>query len=139
MYTVSQVKQINNDRTVKVGCLTSACQGCKCSMFCNTRSDTDYLALNPEGLELKAGDFVELYMPPGKTVASTMMVFALPLALFPIGYVLCKAIVPDVNELVHALAGFGAMALAFALAAVLTVRNRRALMPSITKVLDEAH
>lgn len=137
MYTVSQVKEIRKDKTVLVGCLNSACSGCKCSMFCNTKDDNDYLALNTNGVELAVGDYVELFMPPGKTILSTVLVFALPLALFPVGYLLLKYLLPYKNEIVHALGGFACMALAFGIAAIISVKNKRSLMPVVTKVVGK--
>ncbi|MCF0237369.1 MAG: hypothetical protein HUK24_02120, partial [Sphaerochaetaceae bacterium] len=65
MYTVTQVKEIFSDGSLKVGCATTACQGCKCSMFCNNKNETDYMVLNPKKVQIEIGDFVELYMPPG--------------------------------------------------------------------------
>lgn len=137
MYTVSQVKAINPDGTVKVGCLTSACSGCKASLFCNTKDDNDYLVLNPSKVQIGVGDYVELYMPPAPTILSTALVFALPLALFPVGYLLCKAIWPYQNEIIHALGGLACMALAFGIAAIVSVKNKKRLMPSITKIVGK--
>ncbi len=138
MYSVSQVKEIQKDGSVKMGCLTSACQGCKASMFCNNKDDNEFLALNPNKVAIENGDYVELYMPPGRTILSTVLVFALPLALFPIGYLVCKAALPASNEIIHALGGFGAMALAFGISAIISIRHKRHLMPSITKIVGKA-
>jgi len=137
MYTVSQVKGIDKDGTVRMGCLTSACENCKASMFCNNRNDSEFSALNPKGISVKEGDMVELFMPPGKTILSTVLVFALPLALFPLGYLLMKKISPSSGEILCALGGFGAMAVAFGIAAAISVSRKRNLMPVITKVVSE--
>ncbi len=138
MYSVSQVKEIQKDGSVLVGCLTSACQGCKASMFCNNKDDNEFMALNPDKVQVETGDYVEIFMPPGRTILSTVLVFALPLALFPIGYLVCKALLPAQNEIIHALAGFGAMALAFGIASIISIRHKRHLMPSITKIVGKA-
>jgi len=137
MYTVAQVKGILSDGTVEMGCLTDACQGCKAEMFCNNKGLTEYPALNPHKVELKKGDFAELYLPPGKTVLSTALVFALPLILFPIGYLVLR-FGTGLDELYCALGGFGAMAIAFGIASAVTVRHKRGLMPVITKVVAPA-
>ena len=138
MYTVAQVKGILEDGTVKMGCLTEACRGCKAEMFCNNKGMTEYPALNPNKIELRDGDFAELYLAPGKTVLSTAMVFALPLVLFPIGYLVLRFVFPGLSELYCALGGFGAMAVAFGIASAVTVRHKRGLMPVITKVVAPA-
>ena len=135
MYTVSMVKGVDPDGTVLMGCRTDACQGCKAGMFCNNKGLTEFSALNPKEIEVKVGDMVELYMPPGRTILSTALVFALPLALFPIGYLILRYSFPGLGEMYCALGGFGAMAVAFGIASVITVRHRMRLMPVITRVV----
>ncbi len=134
MYTTVRVLEVQNDKTVLVGCPTEACNGCKAEMFCNTKNDNSFLARNDNGIVVKPGDEVELYLPPAKTICSTALVFGLPLLFFPAGYLLCKKIFA-VNELLNALAGFVFMAVAFSVAALITAKNRHSLMPVITKVI----
>ncbi len=138
MYTISQVRGVERDGTVRMGCLTSACESCKTSFFCNNKNVTEFEALNPKGVEIAQGDLVELYMPPGKTILSTALVFALPLALFPAGYFLMRTLLPARSEMVHALGGFGAMAVSFAIAAVISSVHRRRLMPTIVRIMGKA-
>ncbi len=138
MYTVSQVKGFSQDGSVDMGCLTSACEGCHASLFCNNKDTTEFQALNPKRIEVQVGDFVELYMPPGRTIMSTVLVFALPLALFPLGYLALKALAPQRGDVFHALGGFAAMAVAFGVATIISVRNKRRLMPTITKIVAKA-
>jgi len=134
MYTTSRVIKVVDDSTVLVGCTTDACKGCKAEMFCNTKNDTNFLAKKDKDAVVKPGDWVELYMPGGKTVGSVSLVFALPLALFPVGYLLMKKFT-QANELVNALAGFAAMAIAFSIAALINIKHKHDLMPTITKVI----
>ena len=133
MYRSAKVKAINNDGTVLLYCGTEACNGCKARLFCNNRDQTEFLARNDRKLELSEDDSVEVFLPPGKTVAGTALVFALPLALFPAGYLLVRNLTPA-NELLCALGGLGAMVLAFGIAAVISIKNKRALMPVVTKM-----
>lgn len=132
MYTYAKVLETNKDKTVKLGCDTGACQGCKAELFCNNKGMTEYLARNDKNIELKAGDTVKIYLPPGKTIASTLLVFALPLALFPAGYLLLRNLTA-LSEVVCALGGFLAMAAAFAIAALINIRHKHALMPLIVE------
>ncbi len=134
MYTTVRVLEVRDDRTVLVGCSTEACNGCKAEMFCNNKNDNSFVVRNDDNINLKKGDEVELFLPPGKTICSTVLVFALPLLLFPAGYLLSKYFL-SVNELLNALSGFVFMALAFIISAVVTARNRQTLMPVITRVL----
>lgn len=133
MNTVVTVKKTNKDGTVLVGCDTSACAGCHAKMFCNNKDYNEYLALNKKKLELKEGDMVELFLPPGKTILSTALVFALPLVLFPVGYLLGGLI--SVNEVQKALGGIAFMALAFLVTSLIFTHNKRKLMPVVEKVL----
>ena len=138
MYTISQVKGIERDGTVRMGCLTSACEGCKASFFCNNKNVSEFEALNPKGVSIAQGDLVELFMPPGKTILSTALVFALPLALFPAGYFLMRALLPAQSEIIHALGGFGAMAISFCIAAIISSVHRKRLMPTIVRIMGKA-
>lgn len=135
MYTTSRVIKIVDNQTVLVGCATDACKACKAEMFCNTKNDTSFLVKKNKDTEVQPNDWVELYMPSGKTVGSVALIFALPLALFPIGYLLMKNLT-SANELVNALAGFSTMAIAFCIASVITIKHKRNLMPEITKVIN---
>lgn len=134
MTTEATIKAFNEDGTVLVGCDAQACGGCHAQMFCNNRNHTEYCARNDNGLSLKEGDKVVLYLPPGRTILSTALVFALPLALFPIGYFAAGSAIPELVEIQRALCGLAAMALAFVVAALISARNRRALMPIVQSV-----
>lgn len=133
MNAVVTVKKINKDGTVLVGCDNSACSGCHAKMFCNNKDQNEYLAINNKKVEVKEGDIVELFLPPGKTILSTVLVFALPLALFPVGYLLGGLI--SVNEVQKALCGIAFMALAFLVSSLIFTHNKRQLMPIVEKVL----
>lgn len=130
MYTTAFVKKINTDGTVLVTCSTESCNGCKAEAFCNNRNDNDFLARNDSGISLTEGQMVSLFLPPGKTIMSTILVFALPLVLFPVGYLAMKNLTAC-NEIICALGGFGAMAVSFTVAGVINIKNKRALMPLI--------
>ncbi len=133
MISVVSVKKVNKDGTVLVGCDNSACANCHAEMFCNNKNQNEYLALNPKKVEVKEGDMIELFLPPGKTIMSTVLVFALPLALFPVGYLLGTQI--TLNEVYRALCGIAFMALAFLISSIIFTHHKRQLMPTIEKVI----
>lgn len=135
MYTTSRVIEIVDQSTVLVGCTTDACKSCKAEMFCNTKNDTSFMAKKEKSLVVKQGDTVELFLHPGKTVKSVSLLFALPLVLFPVGYLLMKTYT-SANELINALAGFAAMAIAFCIIALIAAKHKRDLMPEIIKVIE---
>lgn len=134
MYTTVRILKINDDNTALVGCSTEACNGCKAQMFCNTQKDNSFVVKNDNSVQVKEGDEVEIFLPPGKTVASTALVFALPLVFFPVGYLFSVHFL-SLNELLNALVGLGSMAFAFAVASLVSSRHRRSLMPVITRVI----
>lgn len=136
MYTQVKVVSVNEDGSVTVGCSTQACESCKASMFCNNKEENCFEALNPNKLCLEKGDSVELFLPPAKTIMSTLLVFALPLCLFPVGYLVFRSFF-KFNELLNALGGLAAMAVAFAVASIVSIRLKKNLMPLITKIIDE--
>lgn len=133
MYVRTKVKSINSDRSVLLFCSADVCSGCKAKMFCNNKNENEYLALNPNNYNLLEGEEVEIFLPPAKTIASTFLVFGLPLLLFPLGYYLTKTVF-SVNELLCSVGGFLAMAFAFVIAAFINLKNKKQLMPVITKV-----
>lgn len=135
MYTVTTIKEINKDGTVLVGCSTKACNGCKAEMFCNNKNDNEFLVKNDKRVPVAVGSRVEIFLPPGKTILSTVLVFALPLALFPVGYLLAKSLT-GFNEILCALSGAGFMAIAFGISALISIKNKKDLMPCITKVIE---
>ena len=132
MYTTAFVKTINTDGTVLVSCSCDSCQGCKAEMFCNNKDDNEYLVRNDNHLKLVEGQIVNLFLPPSKTIMATALVFALPLALFPVGYLAMKSF-HRFNELICALGGIGAMAVAFAIMSIINIRHKNALMPVIVE------
>lgn len=132
MFSYVKVISVNKDSTVTVGCSSKACEGCKAEMFCNNKDDNTFLALNLSEIELSEGDNVEIFLPPAKTIMSTLLVFALPLCLFPVGYLLVKSFL-HLNELLNALGGIAAMAVAFATASIVSIKLKKKLMPSVTR------
>lgn len=132
MYTTAFVKAVNSDGTVLVGCSAKACEGCKAQLFCNNKDHTDFLARNDNNIKVVKDQIVTLYLPPAPTILSTLLVFALPLVLFPVGYILAKSFT-SLNEVLCALCGFATMAIAFAIAAFVNIRHKRALMPIIVE------
>ena len=133
MYTIVTVKKVFSDKSVLVSCSTSSCCGCKAEAFCNNKDQNEYLALNANDEDLQVGDFVELYLEPKKTILSTALVFALPLAMFPLGYFFMKTLIPHGTEGLWAIGAFGAMAIAFLIASLVSFKNKRKLMPIVSR------
>jgi sigma-E factor negative regulatory protein RseC len=85
MYEIVTVTQILTNQKIEVSCISSACNGCKGAAFCNTKNKT-FEAWNKHQLSIIEGDVVEIYLPSGRTIASTLMTLIAPLLFFPVAY-----------------------------------------------------
>lgn len=130
MYTTARITEIKDSQTVLLSCSSSACNACKAQMFCNNKNVTSFLAKKTPDILLEVGDTVQVYLPPGKTVISTVLIFSVPLVFFLVAYLITKNFF-SVNELLCALIGFGAMALSFLLAYFVSFKHKRSLMPVV--------
>lgn len=74
---------------LEVSCTSSACNGCKGAAFCNTKGK-HFEAWNKTGLAVQAGQAVQIYLKPSRTIAGTLITLIVPLALFPVGYYLSQ-------------------------------------------------
>ena len=136
MYTSARVSRINGENgTVILKCETDACAGCKAQFFCTGRKLNEYPALNPENIRLTENCRVEVFLPPARTIASVFLVFGLPVLMFPAGFLLFRNVL-SAGEFLSAAGGGLAMAVAFGLAAVINIRNRKKLMPVICRIAD---
>jgi len=94
----------------------------------------NFLVTNTRGLELKRGDFVEIFLPTGSTVLQSAVTFLLPLILFSAVYGTARAILPETGDGILFLVGFGALLLGFPLGSFLC-RILGVKFPNVLKVL----
>lgn len=111
MVETTTVLSIDGD-IVTVGCIATGCSSCAGNSFCNIQGKS-FTAKNTAKLELKPGDLVEIYLPPGKTIFSGFMVLMFPLILFIAGFILTGRIRPGASEGLQALGGFMGLVLGF--------------------------
>lgn len=122
--------QQNEDGTITAGCDRNACEGCKGSFFCTSKKTT-FEVLNPEHIELKAGDKAEIDMPSSKTLFSVFMSLGLPLIMFLPGYFIASLFSEsDGIRLIGAIIG---VAIGFAIAAVYFHFRKREYIPRIIR------
>lgn len=118
-------------KIVQVRCSkTEACENCGGSGFCRV-SDREFTALNSEGLVLKAGQEVELYLPPGRTVWTGFVVLVFPLILFLLSFLAGKYLLAIPGEGVNALLGLAGLAAGFGISLLLGRKNKEKSMPKI--------
>lgn len=128
MYQKVYVSKIEADR-VFVGCSSTACEGCKSTLFCNNKKQ-EFEVKNPKALELSIGSYVKIFLPPQKTIFSTAMLFILPLVLLALVYVL----LPLENQVTKALISLCGLALGFVIAYFYFRFKKTELMPLIESV-----
>ncbi len=111
------VTVINADDKSKilVGCDKSACEGCKGSMFC-TNKENHFTVDNPNEIDVKQGDVVEINLPGKKTVLTVFISLGLPLLLFIPGYFIASLFTSAVGFLF--LGGILGIAFGFLIAAL---------------------
>lgn len=111
------VTVINADdkNKILVGCDKTACEGCKGSMFCRNK-ESYFQVDNPDKIDVKNGDRVEINLPSGKTVLSVFISLGLPLILFVPGYYIASLLTDKIGFLF--LGGILGIAAGFLIAAI---------------------
>lgn len=132
MTETTTVIEIHNQE-VLLGCLTSGCKSCAGSSFCNVSGKT-FTALNTDGLSLKVGDLVDVYLPPGKTIISGFMILMVPLLLFLAGLLGVQYLVPGAGEGMQAVGGFVGLAAGFGVGFLFGQLKKKTYQPIITSV-----
>lgn len=123
------------DGLVILSCLDEgSCAACAGKGFCNVKGKS-YTAANEHNLDLKIGDDVEVFLPPGKTIVSGFMVMMVPLITFIAGYLSARYFLVPANEALNALGGFAGLAFGFALAYLYGRKQKRTGQPVIRRIL----
>ena len=133
MKQVVKVIEEKDDKII-VGCDKSACEGCHCSMFC-TNKENSFEALNPEKIDIKSGENVEIDMPSGKTIKAVLLSLGLPLILFIPGYFVGRLFTK--NDLILLLWGIGFMALGFLFSSIFFKKRKIEYSPTITRKVEK--
>ena len=129
------VNAVEGNRASVVLCPADQCDSCvTCNLF-GGRKARAIKAANPEGLDIKAGDLVELYTNPGKAVWAAFQVLILPLLLF-LGLYALAQLAGVVSEWLRITAGALGLGVGFLLAAFRG--NREQNLPRIASVVSGA-
>ncbi len=134
MYEMATVVSIKNNDHITVACNSSACESCAAGALCSTKGKT-FTARNSGRNSVEKGDTVELYLPPGKTLLAGFVALMVPLLMFPVGYYIAVALLPDAGELVQILIGIGGIALGFLISGIFSKLRASQYTPEITKVI----
>ena len=106
------VSQVEASRASIVLCPTDRCSSCHSCGLLGGRKPRAIDALNSAGLQIKAGDVVEVYTSPSRAVLAAFQVLIVPLLLLLAGYSVSGAL-GITSEALRVLAGVGGLALGF--------------------------
>lgn len=121
------------DRIVTLQCFEhQGCSNCG-SVFCNVKART-YDATLSDGIQVKPGDQVEVFVPPGRAIVAGFAVLIFPLLLFLAGYLAFGFL--D-SEPVRVGAGLGGMTAGFGIV-YLAGRGRKKELPAVVRVFHGA-
>ncbi len=123
------IQQADGEK-ITAGCDRSACEGCKGSFFCTSRK-ASFEVLNPEKIDLSAGDTAEIDMPSSKTLFSVFMSLGLPLLMFLPGYFIATLITE--SEGLRFLGAMAGVAVGFAIAALYFHIRKKEYMPRVIR------
>jgi len=132
MTETATVHSIEGD-IIKMGCgRAEGCASCS-SSFCS--ADTHlFEAINPKQLEIKTGDLVDIYIPPGKAIFAGFLVLIVPLLLFAAGYLITGSVVAGASEGIRAVIGIAGLAAGFLLSFAYSKKRKADSMPVIVSV-----
>ena len=117
---------------VVIGCGDAgACKSCGGSAFCSVKERT-FKAANSNNLDLKEGDEVSVFLPPGQTVLAAFMVMILPLLLFILFFIIGGRIFPSLSEGIKVLFGLVGLAGGFLISFIYSRLTRKTRVPVIT-------
>lgn len=126
--------QENKDGKIIAGCDKSQCDGCKGSFFCTSKK-SDFQVLNPEGLELKAGDKAEIELEPKKTLFTVCMSLAFPLLMFLPGYFIAAYF--SSSEAIRLVGSLCGVAAGFLISAIYFRITKKTYLPVVTEKKEE--
>ncbi|MCK5673268.1 MAG: SoxR reducing system RseC family protein [Spirochaetales bacterium] len=115
--------------------LTGGCKSCSGNSFCSTNGKV-FSALNGENINLKSGDTVEIYLPPGQTIFAGFMVLIFPLLSFIVFYVAGSWLFNG-SEGLGVLSGVLGLAAGFGITFQYNKISKQKNTPQITKLIKK--
>lgn len=112
-----------------------------CQESCGHCSQKDkkesLLVYNKSNLALKAGDRIEIYAAPAKTILAGFLIFIVPLLLFIVFYFAGHLIFESGDDLIPFLCGLSGIAVGFLLNLAIKLIRKEEDLPEITKVYTD--
>ena len=136
MYERGTVAAVDKEFITIVCSKQGDCKTCAAGkLFCKSKV-REFKALNTDGLDLRTGDTVEIYLSPGKTIGYSFSVLIFPLLMFLAGFFLTGKLSDTVSEGAKVLGGFVGLAAGFVMAFFHNSLTRKHQYPVITKKID---
>ncbi|MGM0431077.1 MAG: SoxR reducing system RseC family protein [Spirochaetota bacterium] len=132
MKETATVVAVHTDHVV-LRCVSSGCTSCAGGASCNAKGKT-FTASKPEDMHLKPGDTVDVYLHPGKTIASGFMILVFPLGMFLFGLFAIQYWVQGSGEGLQAIGGFSGLLAGFGIAYLFGRLKKRTHQPVVTSV-----
>ena len=122
-----------NGREAVLQCFDDpGCDSCS-SMFCSVQTRTIQATID-EGIEIKTGDCVDVFVPPSGAIRTGFFVLIFPLIMFAAAYLAFGFVQ---TEVLRVFAGLGGLVLGFGLVFLFGKRDKPE-MPRIVRVLPSS-
>ncbi|MCK5153155.1 MAG: SoxR reducing system RseC family protein [Spirochaetales bacterium] len=130
-----KITDINGEEIIlSCSSLSGGCKSCSGNSFCSTNGKV-FSALNGENINLKSGDTVEIYLPPGQTIFAGFMVLIFPLLSF-ILFFAAGSWLFNGSEGLGILSGLAGLAAGFYITYKYNQISKQKNTPQITKLIS---
>ena len=106
----------------------------KCSSKSKSR---EFYVQNTNNYEIKIGDKVEIFVPPGKVILSGFLLFIMPLLLFIIFYYASKFTLSNNNDIIPSIFGILGIASGFLINIIIKKIRKNSDLPDIIKIVTK--
>jgi sigma-E factor negative regulatory protein RseC len=131
-----RITDINGEEIIlSCSSLTGGCKSCSGNSFCSTNGKV-FSALNGKNIDLKSGDTVEIYLPPGQTIFAGFMVLIFPLLSFIVFYITGSWLFNG-SEGLGVLSGVLGLAAGFGITYMYNKISKKKNTPQITKLINK--
>jgi len=136
MLEQGKITDINGEEVIlSCSSLSGGCKSCSGNSFCSTNGK-NFSALNEKNIDLKSGDTVELFLPPGQTIFAGFMVLIFPLLSFILFFITGSWIFYG-SEGLGIISGILGLAAGFYITFLYNKVHKRKNTPQITRILHK--
>lgn len=113
------------------GC-TGTCHECS-----SKGKSREFYVRNSNNLNIKKGDNVEIFVPPGKVILSGFLLFIVPLLLFLLFYYISRFLLNSNNDIIPGIFGILGLASGFLINIIIKKTRKDSDLPEIIKIVTE--